>query len=154
MMATSRAIGMSASVALSGAIFTRDLDRARKLASRIETGNLAKQAYAQLEVGGLDKRRLALLAEADLRYASGDQGLIALSKSPYLGRLVELDLEQDCWNSRDFTFNAIAKSLETGELLDPHGGEVGQAVGQRRRRRERVGGIELGVGQGRDVGHA
>ncbi|EAQ34135.1 hypothetical protein NB311A_09431 [Nitrobacter sp. Nb-311A] len=32
-------------------------------ASRIETGNLAKQAYAQLEAGGLDKRRLALLAE-------------------------------------------------------------------------------------------
>ncbi|MCV0387985.1 MAG: hypothetical protein K5821_16650 [Nitrobacter sp.] len=32
-------------------------------ASRIEAGNLAKQAYAQLEAGGLDKRRLALLAE-------------------------------------------------------------------------------------------
>lgn len=32
-------------------------------ASRIETGDLAKQAYAQLEAGGLDKRRLALLAE-------------------------------------------------------------------------------------------
>ena len=34
----------------------------------------------------------------------GDDGLIALTQSPYLGRLVELDLEQDCWNSRTFTF--------------------------------------------------
>jgi hypothetical protein len=32
-------------------------------ASRIETGNLAKQAYAQLEASGLDKRRLAALGE-------------------------------------------------------------------------------------------
>lgn len=32
-------------------------------ASRIETGNLARQAYAQLESSGLDKRRLAALGE-------------------------------------------------------------------------------------------
>ncbi len=32
-------------------------------ASRIEAGNLAKQAYAQLDAGGLDKRRLAALGE-------------------------------------------------------------------------------------------
>jgi Ran GTPase-activating protein (RanGAP) involved in mRNA processing and transport len=35
----------------------------------------------------------------------GDEGLIALAKSPNLSRLLELDLEQDCWNSRTFTFN-------------------------------------------------
>lgn len=45
----------------------------------------------------------------------GDEGLIALAKSPNLGRLIELDLEQDCWNSRTFTFSdkaarALAKS--------------------------------------------
>src|SRR5690606_28367930 len=32
-------------------------------ASRIETGNLAKKAFAQLEAGGLEKRRLAALSE-------------------------------------------------------------------------------------------
>lgn len=32
-------------------------------ASRIETGNLAKHAYTQLEAGGLDKRRLVALGE-------------------------------------------------------------------------------------------
>lgn len=38
----------------------------------------------------------------------GDEGLIALAKSSHLGRLLELDLEQDCWNSRAFTFNEDA----------------------------------------------
>ena len=40
----------------------------------------------------------------------GDEGLIALAKSPNLARLLELDLEQDCWNSRAFTFNDEAAS--------------------------------------------
>lgn len=35
----------------------------------------------------------------------GDEGLIALARSPYVGRLLELDLEQDCWNSRAFNFH-------------------------------------------------
>src|SRR5262249_48310237 len=35
-----------------------------------------------------------------------------LAASPYVGRLLELDLEQDCWNSRAFTFNdRAAKAL-------------------------------------------
>jgi Ran GTPase-activating protein (RanGAP) involved in mRNA processing and transport len=51
----------------------------------------------------------------------GDEGLIALAASPHLGRLVELDLEQDCWNSRKFTFNddaaaALAKSQSLRRL--------------------------------------
>ncbi len=42
----------------------------------------------------------------------GDDGLIALCQSPYLGQLLELDFEQDCWNSRAFTFNdRAAKAL-------------------------------------------
>jgi Leucine Rich repeat len=53
--------------------------------------------------------------------AIGDDGLIALAKSPHLTRLVELDLEQDCWNSRTFTFDdaaakALAKSKSLGRL--------------------------------------
>ena len=45
----------------------------------------------------------------------GDEGLIALARSSNLGRLIELDLEQDCWNGRAFTFDehtarAVAES--------------------------------------------
>ena len=35
----------------------------------------------------------------------GDGGLVALAQSPNLSRLLELDFEQDCWNSRVFTFD-------------------------------------------------
>lgn len=42
----------------------------------------------------------------------GNEGLIALAKSPNLSRLLELDFEQDCWNSRAFTF-----SDQAGEAL-------------------------------------
>jgi hypothetical protein len=38
----------------------------------------------------------------------GDEGLVALSQSSNLCRLLDLDLEQDCWNSRKFTFNDVA----------------------------------------------
>lgn len=48
----------------------------------------------------------------------GDNGLIALASSPYLGRLVELDLEQDCWNSRATTFgDAAAEALAGARTL-------------------------------------
>jgi hypothetical protein len=51
----------------------------------------------------------------------GDEGMIALAKSPNLGRLLELDLEQDCWNSRTFTFSdkaamALGKSKSLTRL--------------------------------------
>ena len=35
----------------------------------------------------------------------GDEGLVALSESPNLSRLIELDLEQDCWNTQAFNFS-------------------------------------------------
>src|SRR5262249_58550171 len=48
----------------------------------------------------------------------GDDGLIALAASPHLGRLLELDLEQDCWNSRAFTFNdRAARALAASKSL-------------------------------------
>lgn len=47
--------------------------------------------------------------------ALGDRGLVALAQSEYTRRLVELDLEQDCWNGRacsyrDQTASQIADS--------------------------------------------
>lgn len=48
----------------------------------------------------------------------GDEGLVAFSQSPNLGRLLELDLEQDCWNSRAFTFNnAAAEALRVSKAF-------------------------------------
>jgi hypothetical protein len=48
----------------------------------------------------------------------GDDGLTALAHSPHLGRLVELDLEQDCWNSRTFTFSdQAARALADSRSL-------------------------------------
>jgi len=50
--------------------------------------------------------------------AIGDEGLIALARSPNLGRLTELDLEQDCWNGRLFTFgDDAAKAFAASKRL-------------------------------------
>jgi Ran GTPase-activating protein (RanGAP) involved in mRNA processing and transport len=38
----------------------------------------------------------------------GDAGLEAIANSPYTVRLLELDLEQDCWNSRSSEFGTSA----------------------------------------------
>jgi len=38
----------------------------------------------------------------------GDEGLIAIASSKNLSRILELDVEQDCWNSRTFDFNEDA----------------------------------------------
>ena len=51
----------------------------------------------------------------------GDEGLVALSQSTNLSRLLELDFEQDCWNSRAFQFsdsaaNAFAESASFPNL--------------------------------------
>ena len=40
----------------------------------------------------------------------GDDGLVAILESKNLSRLLELDLEQDCWNSRTFSFRDEASS--------------------------------------------
>jgi hypothetical protein len=48
----------------------------------------------------------------------GDDGLIALAQSSYAGRLLELDLEQDCWNSRTFKFqDRVAQALAESRSL-------------------------------------
>jgi hypothetical protein len=48
----------------------------------------------------------------------GDDGLIAIAESPNLGRLLELDLEQDTWNSRAFTFSdRAARALAAAPAL-------------------------------------
>jgi len=64
----------------------------------------------------------------------GDAGLLALAESPYAGRLVELDLEQDCWNSRVFTFRdetarAFAASPYLARLDALFSGEVDEYHG-------------------------
>ena len=59
----------------------------------------------------------------------GDAGLIALASSRALTRLVELDLEQDCWNSRQARFGdeaarAVANSFAFLRLDNLFGGQV------------------------------
>ncbi len=49
----------------------------------------------------------------------GDEGLIALARSDHLGLLLELDFEQDCWNSRTFTFNDHAAAALAGSSSLP-----------------------------------
>lgn len=48
----------------------------------------------------------------------GDEGLLSFTRSPHLDRLLELDLEQDCWNTRTFTFhNETARALARSQSL-------------------------------------
>ena len=59
----------------------------------------------------------------------GDAGLIALARSSALTRLVELDLEQDCWNARQARFSdqaarAVANSSALRRLDNLFGGMV------------------------------
>jgi hypothetical protein len=66
----------------------------------------------------------------------GDEGLIALAGSPYLGRLVELDLEQDVWNYRvapfgDEAARAVARSLTFARLDALFAVEVDEYTGSR-----------------------
>jgi hypothetical protein len=61
----------------------------------------------------------------------GDAGLIALATSPILNRLVELDVEQDCWNYHsakfgDLAARAVAKSSTLRRLDSLRCGCVGE----------------------------
>ena len=66
----------------------------------------------------------------------GDEGLIALARSPVLTRLVELDLEQDCWNFRQARFAdqaawSVAESSAFARLDALFGGCVDEYHGER-----------------------
>jgi hypothetical protein len=66
----------------------------------------------------------------------GNRGFQALARSPHLKRLVELDIEQDCWNARCQTFGVeAARALvesETFANLDAiYGGIVDEYHGAR-----------------------
>lgn len=66
----------------------------------------------------------------------GDDGLIALANSPYLTRLIELDVEQDVWNYhnvrfRDSAAEALAQSKTFARLDAFWGGLVDEYHGER-----------------------